>query len=109
GARALAEAEGATVEAARAASVIAAVTTGLGVLCLVARPLRPWKLALVATMAAVAAVALSLPPVTRFLELHVERAAVIGGLTAGVAGAAAVAVVTSLWTRFGDPAERHRA
>jgi cation-transporting P-type ATPase E len=83
---------GAPVEVTRAASVIAALVAGLGLLCLAARPLRPWKLALVGAMAAVAVGILALPAARRVLELELEPVAVMTGSVSGGTGAVLAAV-----------------
>lgn len=87
-------AEGPEVET---ASVVAVLTGGLIVLLQLARPLRPWKIGLVAAMAAIAVVAMILPSVTDLLELEPTREVVLAGMGSGAVGGLA-AVLLARWT-----------
>jgi cation-transporting ATPase E len=74
---------------ARSGAVIAAIVAGLGVLTLIARPLRLWKVGLVAAMGLIATAVLAWPRATELLEMEVTAPAIV---VAAVAGLAAVAL-----------------
>lgn len=93
----LARTWGATEVAGKTASVIAVLVGGLLVLLRLARPLQPWKLAMVGTMALIALAAMLLPQVTDLLEFEPSAPAVTAGLLTGAAGGA-LAVALTHWT-----------
>ena len=74
----------------RTAATIAALTVALWTLCVLARPMKGWKVALVASMAAIAVAAIAVPPVRRAFELEVSLEILSSALVIGVAGALAV-------------------
>lgn len=83
----VAEGLGASGSEAQTASLIAALACGFVVLTLLARPLRPWKLALVATMAGLGVLAVELPAMQEAFQLattgRVTVVSVAVGLVAG--------------------------
>jgi cation-transporting ATPase E len=88
----LARAQDAQGDEARAAATVVVMIIGLRVLLLVARPLRPWKVALVAAMGLLFALALVIPPVGQGLELELPLAMLGQAVVIGAAGALGVGV-----------------
>lgn len=93
----LARAWGASDTQGKTGSVIAVLTGALIVLLQLARPLRPWKVLMVATMALIAFAAMVTPAVTDLLELDPARKATLAGLLTGAAGGLA-AIAVARWT-----------
>jgi cation-transporting ATPase E len=88
----IARAQDAQGDEARAAATVVVMIIGLRVLLLVARPLRPWKVALVAAMGLLFALALVIPPVRQGLELELPLAMLGQSVLIGAAGALGVGV-----------------
>jgi cation-transporting ATPase E len=81
------------VEAGRTTATLIALIVALWTLLILARPLAGWKLALVATMAGVAALAVAIPPIaTGLLLLHPTPHRLLIAVIAGTAGAALVEI-----------------
>ncbi len=89
----LAEFEHANPDERRTAATIAALVVALWILGVLARPVKAWKLALVATMAGIAAAAVAIPPVRDLFELDVPAPILPQALAIGAAGAAAVELI----------------
>jgi cation-transporting ATPase E len=90
---ALARAQEVFPDEARTAATVVAMVIGLVVLFLVARPLVPWKVALIASMGGLFALAMLIPATRRFFELYIPWTTLVESLAIG-AGASAVVVVT---------------
>jgi cation-transporting ATPase E len=90
---ALAAFEDLAVDERRTAATIAALVVALWILAVLARPYAPWKLALLAAMAGIAALGIVVPPVRDFFELDVPAAMLPQALAIGAAGAMGVEVV----------------
>jgi cation-transporting P-type ATPase E len=93
----VAQAWGATELQGDTASLIALLTGGLVVLARVSRPLRPWKILMVAAMALLAIAAFVTPPVQDLLDLDPAREATTAGLLMGLS-TSLVAVLIGRWT-----------
>jgi cation-transporting ATPase E len=87
---AIANLEHATPEELRTSATVAAMVTALWILAVLARPYRPWKIALVATMAAIGTAAIAVPPVRELFELELHPILIPQSLAIGAAGAVAV-------------------
>ncbi len=89
----LATVENATTDERRTAAAIAALVVALWILAVLARPVRAWKAALVATMAGIAAAAVAVPPVRELFELDVPLPLLPQALAIGAGGACAVELI----------------
>jgi cation-transporting ATPase E len=78
---------------AQTASLIAALACGFVVLTLLARPLRPWKVALVATMAGLGFLAVELPFMQDAFDLSTTTQVTLIALVTGLAGGVAIWLV----------------
>ncbi|OWY62812.1 hypothetical protein B7486_56425, partial [cyanobacterium TDX16] len=78
---------------AQTASLIAALSCGFVVLTLLARPLRPWKVALVATMAGLGFLAVELPFMQDAFELATTVRVTVISIAVGLAGGVAIWMV----------------
>ncbi len=83
--------DGVSLDEARTAATMTLLAIGLVILLLISRPLRPWKVGLAAAMAASYGVAMALPMLREFFELHtpslggwlcVAGAVIVGGVGA---------------------------
>ena len=90
----VADLENVSVEGRRTAATIAALTVALWTLCVLARPMKGWKVALVTTMAGIAAGAIAVPPIRRAFELEVTFEILTSALAIGAAGAFAVEMLS---------------
>jgi cation-transporting ATPase E len=90
---ALARAQSARPDEARTASTIVAMIVGLVVLVLVAQPLAPWKVGLIAAMGGLFVLAMLLPRLRKFFALYVPATVLVEAIIIGVAAAVVVAVV----------------
>ena len=92
----------ATAAESRAAAVIVGSIVSLSVLVVQARPLRPWKVALIGTMAALFVAAFLLPGVNTFFELEdwPPAAAVLQAVGYGAAASAVIWTVSGLVSRL---------
>jgi cation-transporting P-type ATPase E len=81
-----------TGDEARTAATIVIMVIGLWVLVLLARPLKGWKLALIATMAGLFVLALAVPGSRSFFALNVPFKVLVESSALGVAGAAGVTI-----------------
>jgi cation-transporting ATPase E len=96
---AVARAQDVQPDQARTAATVVAMVIGLGVLVIVARPLQPWKLGLIATMGGLFALTMAIPGTRRFFQLDIPVENLVESIVIGVAGAVAVAVVTRVVSR----------
>ena len=99
--------EGHNPDERRTAATIAALVVALWILTVLSRPLRAWKLALVATMAGIAVAAIAIPPVQEAFELSIPGVLLPQVLAIGAAGALGVEAV-SRWVARSTPGERPR-
>jgi cation-transporting ATPase E len=83
---------------AKTAATIVLFGVSLWVLVIQARPLRPWKVALVGAMAGLGALAFSLPVGRQFYDLRLPSALIGIEACALAAGAAIVLELVSRWT-----------
>lgn len=97
-----ARADGAGGPAARTAAVVVVMVMSLWVLALAARPLKTWKVALVAAMAALFALAFVVPGVDRFFNLDYRPGS--SALLVSVAVAAVCCMAVGLVARVAQPA-----
>jgi cation-transporting ATPase E len=109
GAYAFARELGQTGDEARTAACVTLVVAGLWVVVLLARPVRGWKLALVAAMGGLFALALVVPWSRDFFALRLPVGGLLPSLGAGAAASLAVTVlhrtvVPRLARREPDPA-----
>ena len=74
-------------------ATIALLVTSFWILAVLARPFRPWKVALVASCVGLAALAFVLPFAREFFQFSASPQIVLLSLTVGAVGAAAVEVV----------------
>jgi len=86
----IASVEGLSSDERRTAATIAALVVALWILCVLARPINGWKVFLVAAMAAIAAAAITIPPVQRLFQLSIPTVMLPQALAVGIAGAMAV-------------------
>jgi cation-transporting ATPase E len=77
----------------RTAATIAALVVALWILAVLARPYAPWKVALIAAMAAIGVAAIAIPPVRAFFELSIPVAMLPQALAIGAVGAVGVELV----------------
>jgi cation-transporting ATPase E len=84
---------GASAHEAQTASLIAALASGFTVLLLLARPLRPWKMALVGTMAGLAVAILAWPWAQEVFELQPTTAVSTLGIACGLVSGALIWLV----------------
>jgi cation-transporting ATPase E len=91
----LARAESVAPDKARTAATIVYVIASLWVLVMQARPLRTWKLALVASMAGLAALAFVVPAGRTFFDLQLPPPAVV--LQSAALGAGACVAMEAVW------------
>ena len=96
---AIARAEGVQPDEARTAATVVAMVIGLGVLILVARPLQPWKVALVGAMGGLFALIMAVPATRDFFELTIPAETLAESIVIGVVAAVAVAWVTGVTSR----------
>ncbi len=91
----------ATPAESRVTAVIVAMIVSLTVLVIQARPLKPWKLALIATMATLSAAAFLVPGVSRFFALDdwPPATAVLQSIGYGTAASAVIWTVSLLVSR----------
>ncbi|HEY8092924.1 MAG TPA: HAD-IC family P-type ATPase, partial [Acidimicrobiales bacterium] len=87
---ALARAEEIGPNEARAAATVVAMVIGIAVLLLVAQPLVPWKIVLIASMGGLFALAMALPRTRELFSLYLPPATLVQSLVIG--GVASVAV-----------------
>lgn len=99
--------EGHNPDERRTAATIAALVVALWILTVLARPLRAWKLALVASMAAIAVAAIAIPPVREAFELSIPGVLLPQVLAIGAVGALGVEAVAR-WVARSTPGERRR-
>ncbi|MCB0961715.1 MAG: HAD-IC family P-type ATPase [Acidimicrobiales bacterium] len=97
-----AELEGSTRDESRTAATIAALVSALWILAVLARPYKPWKVALVAAMGGIAAAALVIPFARDFFEISTTPLLVLTSLAIGAAGAVGVEVVSRLAPRWAE-------
>lgn len=89
----LARAEQHTPEQAKTAATVVFLIASLWVLVVQARPFRPWKVALVASMAALSVLAFAVPFVRQFCELQLSSPFAMGqSVLIGAAAAVAIEV-----------------
>jgi cation-transporting ATPase E len=98
----LARSLGGAPDEARTAACVTTVVAGLWVIVLLARPLKGWKLALVATMAGLFALCLVVPAARRFFALAVPISGLGESLAIGAATAAAIGVARRIGVRVRD-------
>jgi cation-transporting ATPase E len=77
-------------------ATVALLTVSFWILIVLARPFRPWKAALVASMIALAALAFILPAARNFFEFDLPAPLLWQSLIVGAVGAAAVEVIYQL-------------
>lgn len=100
GADVAARAVGGSSSEAQTASIIAALACGFVVLTLLARPLRPWKLVLVGTMAVLGIAAVELPFMQEAFQLATTGRVTLISVALGLAGG------ISIWLVNGRAADR---
>ncbi len=89
--------DGVNVEEARTAATATLLALGLAILVLISRPLRPWKVLLATSMAALYTLVMALPVGRSFFELDLPGAgAWVAVAVASVVGAAGVVIVTAM-------------
>jgi len=71
-------------------ATVALLTTFFWILLVLARPLRPWKAAVIGSMVAIAALSFLVPPAARFFNFNLPLGLFTESLIIGVTGAAAV-------------------
>jgi cation-transporting ATPase E len=91
---ALARAQEVRPDESRTAATVVAMVIGLVVLFLVAQPLVPWKVALIASMGGLFALAMLIPWARKFFALYIPWTTLVEAL---VIGAVAGAVVVITW------------
>jgi cation-transporting ATPase E len=89
---ALARAQDVEADEARTAATVVVMVVGVRVLLLVARPLVPWKVALIVAMAGGFALAMAVPALRDFFALEIPTRMLIESLVIGGLAAAAVGV-----------------
>jgi len=72
---------------------VALLTTFFWILLVLARPLRPWKAAVIGSMVAIAALSFVVPSAARFFNFSLPLGLFIESLIIGIAGAGAVEVL----------------
>ena len=77
----------------KTAATVAALVVALWVLVVLSRPFRPWKIALLVTMAAIAAAAIAIPPIQDVFKLSMPASFLPIALGIGAAGAVGVEMV----------------
>ncbi|MCU1357304.1 MAG: ATPase, P-type (transporting), superfamily, subfamily [Acidimicrobiales bacterium] len=77
----------------KTAATIAALVVALWVLVVLSRPFRPWKLALLVSMAAIASAAIAIPPIQDVFKLSMPASFLPIALGIGAAGAVGVEMV----------------
>ncbi|TCC30736.1 HAD-IC family P-type ATPase [Kribbella speibonae] len=88
---------GAGVDGARTVTLVVVLIVSLWTLSILARPLRPWKVALLAVMVVLGATAVLVPPIARgIFLLDVTPYRLLGALAMGLAGAGPVELVHRL-------------
>jgi cation-transporting ATPase E len=90
---ALARAQEVRPDESRTAATVVAMVIGLVVLFLVAQPLVPWKIALIAAMGGLFALAMIVPKAREFFALFIPWTTLVEALAIGAAAGAAVVVV----------------
>lgn len=108
GAYAVARQLGSPGDQARTAACVALMVAGLWVVVLLAEPVRGWKLGLVAVMAFLFAMALTVPWAREFFSLSLPLDAFVESLAFGAAAAFAVTVVTRVVIRRVSAVRRRR-
>jgi cation-transporting ATPase E len=99
---AVARVEDLTVNQARSAATVATMVVGLRVLLLVSRPLKAWKVGLVALMGAAFALVMIIPPLQRLFELDLPAWMLLQALAIGAVAASIVGVVCRLVQHWSD-------
>ncbi|MET3804011.1 cation-transporting ATPase E [Nakamurella sp. UYEF19] len=74
-------------------ATVALLTTFFWILVVLARPLRPWKAAVIGSMVAIGALSFLVPSAARFFNFNLPLGLFMESLIIGVAGAAAVEVL----------------
>jgi len=74
-------------------ATVALLSTFFWILVVLARPLRPWKAAVIGSMIAAAALSFLVPPAARFFNFNLPLGLFIESIIIGSAGAAAVEVL----------------
>ncbi len=105
GAYALARGLGESGDESRTAACVTLMVAGLCVVVVLARPVRGWKLALVAAMGGLFALALVVPWSRRFFALSLPVGGLVPSLAAGGAAALAVTVLHRTLARRLTPTE----
>ncbi len=92
-----ARADDVPLEEARTAATLTLLGLGLVVLVVAARPLRPWKVALAAGMAALYGLVIAVPFLRSYFELEIPSGSMLGlGAAAVVVGGALIAAIPRL-------------
>jgi cation-transporting P-type ATPase E len=89
---ALARAQDVSGDEARTAATVVVMLAGLRVLLLVARPLSPWKVALVAAMAGCFVLAMAIPAARDFFALEIPTTMLLESLAIGAGAAVAIGI-----------------
>jgi cation-transporting ATPase E len=99
------------LEQARTLATVTLLSIGLVVMTVASRPLRSWKIGLVAAMGVAYVVVFLVPFLRDYFRLEVfwDAAWWYSAAAVGVAGAAIVTMVRLIPTRLGVPRHRHRA
>jgi cation-transporting ATPase E len=104
---AVGRANGAVADEARTAATVVLLLISMWVLVIQARPLRLWKVLLVAAMAGLVVLAFVLPVGQHFYSLHIPSASVAGQcVVIGAAGALGVELVSRAGRRLGPARAR---
>lgn len=74
-------------------ATVALLTTFFWILVVLARPLRPWKAAVIGTTVAIAALSFIVPSAARFFNFNLPFGLFLESLIIGIAGACAVEVL----------------
>ena len=101
---ALARAQEVRPDESRTAATVVAMVIGLVVLFLVAQPLVPWKVALIASMGGLFALAMLIPWARKFFALYIPWTTLVEALAIGAAAGAVVVVTWRMARRRLDAA-----
>jgi cation-transporting ATPase E len=99
---AIARAQDVSGDEARTAATVVVMIVGLRVLLLVARPLAPWKVALVAAMGGCFVLAMVIPAARDFFELDIPTSMLLQSLAIGAGAALAVGIAWRFAQRAND-------
>jgi len=103
---AIARAQEVRPDESRTAATVVAMVIGLVVLFLVAQPLVPWKVALIASMGGLFALAMVIPWARKFFALYIPWTTLVEALAIGAVAGGAVVVTWRMARHRLDSAPR---